>query len=339
MAHELVSRINKSTQAREFLFAYAGEKGWHGLGRKIEDFAEAIRYCELDREVTIQDMTAVSPWGETVKIPDRRAVFDSSGRYLGTVGPDYEVHQDSDLAKLAETYLSTGLVEFDTCGMLLGGSRVWISLKVKEDAVEIVPGDTIKTNLFLGQGHDMTLSVVQGSTDIRTVCNNTMTMVLREEGHERIKHRSGVVLKSAQAAERIMAELGNRAKRIEAYRFLARTAIPAGGVDKFLGEVLGESVAKSTRKGGPNDRIREKFIKGIGTNGRTWWDLLNAVTEDVTHTLGNNMKSDGVGDREGRAINGMFFGAGAKLSAKAFVTAVRLAGGTEASKLLLPAAA
>lgn len=331
MAHELVSRLNIHGTL-EYLMAYVAAEGnesavpWHSLGKRFTSaptLAEMASHCGFDREISLHDVECNGR-----KLSDIRGVFDSEGRYLGTVGPDYTVHQDTDLVALAQAYVDTGLVEADTAGMICGGSRIFMSLKVKDSEVEIAPGDSIRTNLFLAQGHDMTLAVVQGYTDTRAVCSNTVGSCLRESGLTRTKHRSRVVVTAAEASKQIIGLLASRQKRVEAYQFLAATDVKAAQVDEFIKELTGKE--ESGRTGGPGDRIRLKFLAGIGNKGQTFWDLLNAVTEDVTHGLGNKREDDVVGDREGRNINKMFFGSGAKLNTDAFRIAMNLSQGKPA---------
>lgn len=336
MAHELVSRVSIIDQipVREYLMAYCGEAGWHGLGKQFtpSSFEEAVQYCGFDREVVIEDVFTSSGF----RLPDCRAVKDSDGRYLGTVGPEYTAHQDRDLVNLARSYIETGLVSFDTAGMLLGGSRIWISLKVNDSEVEIAPGDSIKTNLFLAQGHDSTLAVVQGYSDTRIVCNNTLGVALRDGSNalqKRTKHRSSVVSSAQDAQKVILGLLEGQRKRVDAYKLLAATNVDGAGVKAFLETVIGSEESE------PATRVKLKFLSGIGNKGRTWWDLFNAVTEDVTHGLGYKKEGDQGGEREGRALNKMFFGAGAKLNADAFKSALFLAqkqasGGSQALALV-----
>jgi phage/plasmid-like protein (TIGR03299 family) len=316
---------------RVYLMAYVAPEGneaavpWHSLGKRFltpPTIAEMAEVCGFNRTITLNPV--VDPT-DNFELPDRRSVRDSEGRYLGTVGPEYTIHQDTDLVALAEAYAATGLVEVDTAGMICGGSRIFFSLKVKDSEVEIVPGDMVKTNLFLGQGHDMTLSVVQGYSDTRAVCNNTVSICIREQGMSRTKHRRSVVVTAEAAAKEIIKLMAARTKRIEAYQFLASKDVGVGGVDTFIKALLGKEDDDESRNGGPGDRIKIRFLEGLGNKGQTWWHLLNAVTEDVTHGLGNKRKDDVAGDREGRAVNKMFFGAGAKLSTDAFRVALNLA--------------
>lgn len=318
MSHELVSRFNDAGKIEHLMCSATEDTGWHGLARVISNFDEAVDFCDFNRKLTchnlvIQDLGTV--------LPDRRAICDSSGRYIGTVGPDYQIHQDTDLVKLARTYMDTGLVDFDTCGMLLGGARIWISLKVKQSECEIKPGDYIKSNIFLAQGHDMSLAVVQGTTDIRIVCNNMLGMTLREVGHTRTRHLGNVAATVEEASKKILESLENRRARVEVFQKMATTRVTGKEVTEYVAKLTGKETG---RAGGPANRILTNFMNGIGTRGETWWDLLNAVTEDVTHNLANNCEGDSIGDREGRALNKMFFGSGAKMLDTAYALATKM---------------
>lgn len=246
-----------------FVMAYTSERPSHGLGKRIENFEEAMIFCGFDREINVEDCYSSGGF----LLPDCRAVRDSDGRYMGTVGPEYTAHQDRDLVNLARTYIETGLVSFDTAGMFNGGAHVWIALRVHEG--ETIPGEAIKKYLFLAQGHDSVLPVVQGPTDIRIECSETLNEALREG--IRTKH-CGSVVEAAQKVQRlVLAVLENERKRIEAYRFADGDEPTPESVRAFLDDILTDEMKL--------ERMSIKFQPGNGRSAH-WWEILNTASAE-----------------------------------------------------------
>lgn len=329
MSHELV--FNAAGKA---LMGYVSSNGanlpWHGLGHgftSAPSLDEMANVCGFDRTIDTVPLEFVGPNGKRGVFADKRAVVDSEGRALGVVGDGYRVLQDSDMIASLRPWVDAGYASVETGGMVANGSRVWCQLRLTSAEFEVAPGDSIRTFLMVSNSHDGSQALVSGLVEERIICRNTLNIALAEDGLIRMRHKGvrDMADKAVDLQAKVFALVAESAKRAEAYRFLAETKVDAKGVDAFLVAVLGEKQATSKRDNGPADRIRDKFLGGIGNSGQNYWHLLNAVTEDATHNLGNVMKGDGVGDREGRALNRLFFGQGGALLAKATQTAMKLA--------------
>lgn len=330
MSHELV--FNKDGKALMFYRRRDGaDLPWHGFGHAfdqtptLEEVKDACGMNRVIRHLPVESDGKV--------LPDARAVWDSEGRYLGLVGTSTEILQESDLMDSLIPWIEGGFAEPETGGLLAGGRKCWMQLKLKDAEAEIVPGDSVRTHIFLGQAYDGSMSITSGRMQTRVVCNNTLRAGLREGGFLRKKHRGDVGQASIDIQAKLLEWRKEDEKVIEAFRWLASKQVAAKGVEAFVAALTGkdaaagpEEVADKVRAGSPAERIRERFLKGIGNAGQTWWHLLNAVTEDTSHQLGNDRKGDMGGDREGRALNKLFFGAGAKMNDLAFRAAINLAG-------------
>lgn len=324
MAHELVFREGQALMIYTAKLNGAGLP-WHGYGKPYivpPTLEEVTTECGFDRTISLEDMRT----DKGFLIPDRKAVIDSENRYLGTVGPEYRVLQDKDFVEALRPWVEGGFASVETAGLLAGGSRVWVQLKIKEGEMEVIPGDSIQSYIFAAQGHDGSLSVVSGYTAERIICRNTLAVALKEDGLIRVKHRGDVVQKSVDLQTKVFGIKAAAEKQVEMFRFLASKKVDVKGVDAFIMAVLGKD---DRRTGGPSDRIRTRFMSGIGNSGQSYWHLLNAVTEDASHNLGNSMRSDAPGDREGRALSRLWFGSASRTLEKATMAAVTLAQGKE----------
>src|ERR1700677_826930 len=122
------------------------EKPWHGLGIVLDappTTEEAIRLAGLDWEVKLvplhgtldgEPLKDVGTWA-TVRATDRRV--------LGTVGPTYKPLQNVDAFKFFQPALDAGEATLETAGSLRHGRRVWVLARVKQDPIDVVPGDAV----------------------------------------------------------------------------------------------------------------------------------------------------------------------------------------------------
>lgn len=322
MSHELVFRDKKALMLYVTSPNGAGLP-WHRFGQGFStppSLEETIMTCGFDREIRME--TLLTPGGFV--IPDRRAVLDNENRYLGSVGKEYKILQDAEMVRSLSPWIDGGFASVESSGMLSGGSRIWLQLKINDAEFSITPGDSIQSYVFVAQGHDMTLGLVSGYVSTRIICNNTLSVALKEDGIVRIKHRGEMVKRANDLQSKVFAIKNASLEQAEMFRFLATKKADTEMVDSFIAAVVGK---EDKKRSGPGDRIRERFLKGIGNKGQSLWHLLNAVTEDVSYSLGNNMKDDVAGDKEGRALGKLWFGSAGKSLTKATQAAVMLASG------------
>lgn len=180
MAHEL--EINADGTAN--MFSGEGLTPWHGLGQVIEGLAtaeDALKLAGLDWEVEKRQL--FQPSGDLmIPVKDRfsttRVTDDKS---LGIVSADYKVFQNSEsfhfLNNLTDT--GTGDAVFSTAGSLFGGSRTFLTLKIG-DTFKVAGDDAHDLYLMATNSHDGTQAFTVSVTPIRAVCNNTVTLGLKE---------------------------------------------------------------------------------------------------------------------------------------------------------------
>jgi len=308
------------------------EVPWHGNATILESpptTEEAIRCAGLDWEVVLVKLggeldgvplTDVGSWA-TVRKSDRRV--------LGTVGPTYRPLQNVDAFKFFQPALDAGEAYLETAGSLRGGRRVWVLARIKQDPVEIVPGDAVLNYILLSNGHDGSMAVRTGFSSIRVVCANTLAAA-HEAGASkllRVRHTENAA-ETLQKVREIM-DLGRRefVASTEKMRLLARKGVNTEDLKEYVRKVFAPKVTMLDQEEQENkcERLMGKIIplfeKGRGNDlpgvKGTMWGAYNAVSEYLGWERG----------RDDIRLDSLWFGDGANVNKKAFDLALKVAVG------------
>ena len=84
-------------------------------------------------------------------------------------------------------------VDMDTVIVLANGKKVCFTATLRGAQTDIVPGDTVKRRIVGYLGHDGKTGCGAKFTNIRVVCQNTLTAALNEAGgaHSSLAHKQG----------------------------------------------------------------------------------------------------------------------------------------------------
>ena len=320
MAHELY------IQNGEASMFYIGEAPWHGLGTKLENPAtatEAIRAARLDWQVTKKPLAAVDGIA-VLSLPGRYAVVreDLWGTpecaVLGLVGRDYTPLQNSQAFEFFDPIAGKGAAIYHTAGALGKGERVWILAKLPS-VIRIAGDDIVEKYLLLSNSHEGTSSVQIKLTPIRVVCQNTLTMALKDGPTVRVSHTRDVHQR-LRDAERMLGLIESHYGHIEeVFKAMVEVNLPKPRLMEYLSHVFpdppdpeNERVVKRVK----NDRewVEFFFVQGKGNQSRdvagTLWAAYNGITEYVDHRS--------TAQSADRRLISLWFGEGYQIKARAF---------------------
>ena len=175
------------------------ERAWHGGGvvtegtlpaREAFETADALFTVEK-RELFFPRATS-EPEDEQLWQPTESfaVVRTDTQALLGVVSKQYEIVQNDSLLRMAEFIREE--VDMDCVIVLSDGAKVCFTATLKGAATDIVPGDTVKRRIVGYLGHDGKTGCGAKFTNIRVVCQNTLTAALGESGaHSSITHKNG----------------------------------------------------------------------------------------------------------------------------------------------------
>lgn len=192
------------------------QPAWHGLGKIVDSrltATEAVTESGLDYEISKCPLYTQF-YGVDLAVENQFILMrdetedDPQPRSFGIVSDDYEVIQNTELAKILDPLTQEFPVE--TCGALGYGEKVFMALAVGSADIE---GDEIKEYFLLNAGHTGSDSIRLMYTPVRVVCQNTLIMATRASTV------SSVVLHNRGAAGdlRLAVDLMARLRGVQAY--------------------------------------------------------------------------------------------------------------------------
>jgi phage/plasmid-like protein (TIGR03299 family) len=316
---------------------YTGETPWHGEGihlAKPATVEEALKVGGLNWEVgKIDLMTADDP---PCPILQRKALVrldlpaGDAKRVLGVAYPGFSPLQNKDGAMIFDAIFGQGKPVYNTGGYLGNGEKVWLLAKI-DKTLKIGGEDIVEPYALFANSHDGSMAFNIQLTTVRVVCQNTLSIALREKkfGKPFRRAHKGSFFEHAQAAQEFFAEtlkeldfvadsftvLSNRTCNDKKFQSIIELLLPdpkkPRNADKYPGLLKAyESKLKGNKDARKEiTRLREEG-KGMkmDTCRGTFWGVLNAVLEYVDHYK----------ETKGSKLGYSLLGEGMNLKVKAF---------------------
>ena len=309
-----------------------GQAAWHGQGvvtegtlpaREAFETADAlftVEKRELSYPVAVFDENRIDGLPDWDRAPAGvfGVVRTDTQALLGVVSRQYEIVQNDSLLRMAEFIREE--VDMDCVIVLSDGAKVCFTATLRGAETDIVPGDTVKRRIVGYLGHDGKTGCGAKFTNIRVVCQNTLTAALAESGaHSSITHKNGANNNFDALINSIDVARQDFVTECELMREFSRVSMGHDAFCDFADEVYNIDEGQVFRK---RDKLRSAFLNGYGSEYAPYslWAGINAITQVETSTRGTTAA-------KGRAqfARGTF-GAGAQISKKAFAVAAELVG-------------
>lgn len=324
------------------------ETPWHGLGTILADHPtidEAIIASGLDWKAQIEPMIVQRTIGEgdtqcTLDIPvdDQFAVVrQDKNIVLGVVGGRYQIYQNDEMWAFITEFQRQSGIKLETAGSLKMGRTTWVL--AKHNGFEAVSGDPIEEYFLFRNSFDGSSPISVTFTNIRVVCQNTLTMALKGARNLfNVRHTASAEnqIKEVQMALGLRIKYQERVQ--ETIAMLTKRSMTANQSEAFLGDVIFPLKQKIVQTVGNGDivhslaeatqrastvrtnkisAVMELVESGAGTDIKgvkgTAWGTYNALTEWADHEKSIRV----VGGRDTKEIKfeNAFFGTGAKFKA------------------------
>lgn len=230
---------------------------------------------DLNWTVSHRDLFFTGEDGQPVKWEEKVAVVrDDTGKCLGSVSPQYETVQNKELLSLIQPMVDEGLLVVEKMGYLNHGSKVFAQARINQEYQ--VVGENYNAYITLLNGHTGNASVAIGPTAVRVYCNNTFAMAYSELS-EKYRHMEGVnerVLESGSVIEYVNSSM------LKYTEYVDKLAVKPCSAEQFR-QSLEAIYQKDVNKMRDSfvSQLNNLFYNGRGTEGRTFYDAFNAVTE------------------------------------------------------------
>ena len=285
MAHDLTIREDGSA---EFFSAVTG--AWHKLGTTTEaklTAAEAIKVAQLDWEVEQVPCLHQGNNGDLLQVPDNYIVRRKDTLApLSVMSSRYTPIQNQEVFDFADSIIGEGQAVWDTAGSLAGGRKIFMQVELEGKLfLNSNPDDTTVKKILFISSHDGSKALQGMITPHRVVCQNSMNAALRNHTNAfKVFHRKNYQSKKEEAIKVLELAHAYFDDLQVVMNQLAESEVTTSYVDGFLGALLPASREEvPTRTENRRNELVNLFQNGRGNNGRTKWDLFNAVTEYVDH--------------------------------------------------------
>lgn len=296
------------------------ETAWHGLGQRVQEnmfVADALKLCHADFEVGKQPLFAF-PEDILTRIHNNKPINGhdlidylvtshsatmrtDKNSVLGIVGKDYGIVQNADAFKFVDLFCSGQYSERDntpvieTCGVLGGGERIFVTAKFPKPIVmDANRDDLVDMYVVFTTSHDGTGAVRCLVTPVRVVCNNTLNWAMNHNiGRVAFRHTINVnnridLLKSENAA------FAYKAMNVyQVYEKGIKDSFTALKLKKLSERNIEDIIAKTIlSKEAANAFLTTRDInhEDIKTRGR---NLYNAVRECLESGIGQDRQERG----------------------------------------------
>lgn len=310
------------------------ETPWHGLGTvydKPPTFIKAIEAAGLDYPVEKKALFTVrqaDTQGSTYTLEDEApamaVVRTDTDEILSVVSPRYTVVENKAAFKPFEPLFKDGSLNIETAGTLFNGRRAWMLGKMQGDNITVVGDDEIKRYVLLANSFDGRFAIHVGFTPVRVVCNNTLSFAVNNGADKqliKLWHKSNAHIRLEELAAGM--DLANQCfiEVAKDYKTMAKKKLNGGALDDYIDAATKTIVqAKEGNTSKIKDRVIQLFETGAGNDmpkvRGTLWAAYNAVTEYVTHELG---------DAPDKRLDNLFFERGKRAITHAHIAAMRLA--------------
>ena len=204
----------------------------------------------------------------------------------------------------------------DTVVVLADGAKVAFTATLRGASADIVPGDTVKRRLVGYLGHDGKTGCGAKFTDIRVVCQNTLSAALSDNGQgSSITHKNGANVNFDALIQSIDVARQSFGAQCALMREFSQYDM-SGQFDDYIDTVYGID-PEGDKPWKKREKLWHAYVHGFGAEFHTGtlWGAINAVTQIETSTLGLTRAE------YGRRFNSAAFGPGMSKSKRAIEVA------------------
>jgi phage/plasmid-like protein (TIGR03299 family) len=256
-------------------------------------------------------------------VPKTKAVVRYDNQtVLGTVSDRYCIVQNKQAFSFLDSCVADSGLRYHTAGALGQGEKIFLLAKLPGHLRVKATEDIVDKYLLLSNSHDGSSALRVLFTPVRVVCQNTLSMALRQGSSQGVSIRhNGDLSAKIRDAQRV---LGLATKfyddaqtKIDRLASVSPTQAQLDQYFKVLypDPILGDDNGKARQT---RERLQELFTTGIGHDlpgiKDTWWTAFNAVTEMLDH---RSYRGRTDAEKATNRLKAIWWGTAAKVKAQA----------------------
>lgn len=253
---------------------------------KVTDKIDSLDDIKLDWQVQKQPMVALLDGKYPTPIESHMSVHRSDNNQgLGIVGKGYECIQNTQLWDGLNRSLDG--VDYHICGggYLNDGGTVFIQAKVGDD-VNTVNGDKFNDYLTFYSSHDGSSALTMYDTSVRIICQNTIGSSFTKGGKQvklRVRHTRNASIQFDNLLSHIEAMFKHRQTVYAEMQGLTVNSMQHNQMIEWATSFFNKANKLSSVSSNKAHESVRLAKNGIGNRGETAYDMLNGVTELLTH--------------------------------------------------------
>lgn len=273
--------------------AYSGKTPWHNLGTKVSDDltpTEMLQAANLDWEVR-KEPAFLEINGRRIETGHSGLVRSSDDKVLDIITDDWNPVQNQEAFEFFDDFIKAGNMQMHTAGALKGGRIVWALAKVGE-GFSVFGGDEVESYLLFTNPHQYGQSTDIRFTNIRVVCNNTLTLALKTLSSNSVKVSHARQFDPAKVKE----TMGIAKSKLQQYKEMAEF-LGSKRYDQAMAEEYFKTVFPGTSKTKEYSKNAIRALNLVDTQPGaefapgTFWNLFNSVTFMTDHLIGRSEDS------------------------------------------------
>lgn len=247
----------------------------------VISFEEAKKNSRIQRRITKVDDNLTSEYSKLIKFKDKFSIVRTDNdKPLGIVGSKYTPVQNIEAFNFFDDIAQDGIAEYETAGALGNGEIVFVTARVTESMT--IHNDQIDKYLLISLSHDGSSAITVAYTPIRVVCNNTLTIAIRNAKNKvQIRHTSSAHdrLDAAKATLGLI-NYGDNAHNDYFNRLLDISITEGEVIDLFANAYKIDINSISTKGKNILESTLDYYYNGLGQAEfvGTGWGAFNAVT-------------------------------------------------------------
>ena len=224
---------------------------WHNLGKINKNLMSAVQGMkENGMDYRIEKLDKYIIWnGEPKLIEDSYAVTRmDNGIVLGEVGPNYNIHQNLEMAELADLIIG-GSARIESLFTVDKGARVVILAKMPKDIDITGKNDMLEQFIVFYNTHNGSSNLEISPTTVRVVCANTIQAYVSENRKNKsgikIRHSKNMATKIEEAKQTLLKTREAFDRSTEEMKHMAKTKVKRENVVEYYRGLLKEVIKLS----------------------------------------------------------------------------------------------
>ncbi|MFD4258206.1 DUF932 domain-containing protein [Streptomyces sp. NPDC058534] len=291
---EIIAQHGLDTRADGTIALYASSPAWHGLGQIIpggtSDIDTVLELSCLNFDVTT--VPSLYRWGEELRehADQFHTVRADTGAALGVVGARYAPIQNRQGFEFLQELVGRYDVVWESAGLLRGGRRVFISIRLPEAVRVDADGinDLIVPYVAVMNDHTGNGQFQCVVTPWRPVCANTERFAVRDAVTRwAVRHTIGATSQIKEARRTLGLSVNYFAQFAYEETALARTDIAVADFHRVIADLwpIEEDATRRTRANhaARTALLTDQFDTETARVGRTAYAAERAITGYLDH--------------------------------------------------------